>query len=346
VVPPDQRLWEPPVVTGPRRNERFVRGVAVDGDVAAAASVIRAHGWQHEGEALARAIGTAALLSCGLRQTPDQFADLAAGALIEAGVSETSGRFAFSRALMPDLDEGAEIRVALAQWRYLRISSHSGRRRQQEGSPDSGVSSGHGSAPGAQVLSVSSRENVPAWARRRLPPSSTPAFPGCLLSPSEMQTIRQMARGLSYAEAARETRRCTSTIRKHLHNAYGRLGVSSIVQALAVCTQAGWLDPVPDDGAPVQLADSRVSWAQRLYLEAFDQSLRAGDDQAEQERTCRLRDAALTGMYKDAGKDRPPWRAVPNEPIDRIIRTLQASTLGPIRPRLLNGHPAAPRQVA
>ena len=257
-------------------------------------------------------------------------------------MSEKSGRFAFSRALMPDLDDGTETRVALAQQGYLRVLSDPAQRGRasHEDSSDSAFPSEHGPAQGAQAETVSSR------ARRRLPPSSMPAFPGCLLSPSEMQTIRQMARGLSYAEAARETRRCTSTIREHLHNAYGRLGVCSIAQALAVCTQAGWLDPVPDDGAPVQLADSRVSWAQRLYLEAFDQSLRAGDDQAEQERTRQLRNAALTGVYRDAAKDRPPWRAMSNEPIDRIIRTLQDSTRRSIRPRLRNDDPTEPQRAA
>jgi DNA-binding CsgD family transcriptional regulator len=157
----------------------------------------------------------------------------------------------------------------------------------------------------------------------RLPPSSTPAFDGCVLSPCELQTVRLMARGLTYAEAARETRRTVSTVRTQLNNAYRRLGVSTISQALVTCTHAGWLDPVPDDGNAVELADRRVTWAQRLYLETFDQSLRAGDDPREHERTDQLRDAALTGMYKEADRERP-WRQLTRDPIDRIAGTLAA----------------------
>jgi DNA-binding CsgD family transcriptional regulator len=143
-----------------------------------------------------------------------------------------------------------------------------------------------------------------------------------VLSPSELQTLRQMARGLSYGEAARESRRKESTVRTHLHNAYRRLGAASITQALSLCTHIGWLDPVPNDGAAVNLADRRVTWAQRLYLEAFDQALRAGTDPNELERTQRLRDAALAGMYKEAGKAQP-WRALRSDPIAAIARDLR-----------------------
>jgi hypothetical protein len=157
---------------------------------------------------------------------------------------------------------------------------------------------------------------------KRLPPSSTPAFPGCLLSPCELQALRLMATGLTYAGAASETCRSTSTIRSLLHTAYQRLGVATIAQALAVCTHAGWLDAVPADGSIVDLADRRVTWAQRLYLEAFDQSLRASGDPEEVERTQRLREAALTGLYKEVGKERP-WRRAAGDPMDRLAFDLQ-----------------------
>ena len=94
-------------------------------------------------------------------------------------------------------------------------------------------------------------------------------------------------------------------MRSLLHTAYARLGVASIAQALAVCTQAGWLDEVPDDGAIVELADRRVTWAQRLYIEAFDQSLRSGNNADEQERTQQLRGAALKGCMRKQ-RDRHP----------------------------------------
>jgi DNA-binding CsgD family transcriptional regulator len=158
--------------------------------------------------------------------------------------------------------------------------------------------------------------------RRRLPPSSTPAFPGCLLSPSELDVLRLMATGLTYAAAARRTCRSTSTVRSLLHTAYRRLGVRTIAQAFAVCTHAGWLDPVPADGSIVALADRRVTWAQRLYLEAFDQFLRASGEPEEVERTQRLREAALTGLYREVGQDRP-WRRAAGDPMARLAFDLR-----------------------
>jgi hypothetical protein len=140
--------------------------------------------------------------------------------------------------------------------------------------------------------------------------------------------MRQMARGLSYAEAASESHRGVSTVRTLLQTAYRRLGVASIAQALALCSSAGWLDPVVEDGAAVHLADRRVTWAQRLYLEAFDQSLRAGTDAAELRRTQRLREAALTGMFKDARKQQP-WRAATRDPIEAIADAMLRLGTGP-----------------
>jgi hypothetical protein len=110
-----------------------------------------------------------------------------------------------------------------------------------------------------------------------------------------------------------------STVRSLVHNAYGRLGVATIAQALAVCTSVGWLDEVPNDGALVEIADRRVTWAQRLYLEAFDQTLRAGDDDGELDRTGQLRRAALAGVCREAGTPLPPLRVL-NDPLERLVR--------------------------
>ncbi len=191
--------------------------------------------------------------------------------------------------------------------------------------------------PADPTPTISSRQ------RHRLPPTRAPAFTGCVLSASELQTVRQMARGHSYASAAHESHRATSTVRSLLHTAYARLGVVSIAQALAVCTQVGWLDEVPHDGSIVERADRRVTWAQRLYIEAFDQSLRAGEDPDEQQRTRQLREAALTGMYREAGKN-APWRQERRDPIERLAQDMQrlnpppdAPSAQPSRPA---GHPA------
>ena len=159
-------------------------------------------------------------------------------------------------------------------------------------------------------------------ARRRLPPSRKPAFVGCVLTPRELATLRLLARGLSHAEAANELCCSRSTVRSLLHTAYRRLGASTITQALAVCHHVGWLDAVPHDGKIVELADRRVTWAQRLYLEAFDQFLRAGANRTELERTRVLRDATLTGVFREVDKQRP-WRVVTSDPLARIAATLR-----------------------
>jgi hypothetical protein len=126
---------------------------------------------------------------------------------------------------------------------------------------------------------------------------------------------------MSYAEAARETRRSESTVRSLLHTAYRRLGATTVAHALAICSNAGWLDDVPGDGIVVELSDRRVTWAQRLYLETFDQSLRAGDDPEEVERTRLLRQAALRGIHAKTDGRRPRGTFA-GDPIGRIIGDL------------------------
>jgi DNA-binding CsgD family transcriptional regulator len=166
---------------------------------------------------------------------------------------------------------------------------------------------------------------APPWrdaaTENRRAASARPAFPGCILSVRELDTLRQLARDLTCAEAAQEAGCSESTIRSHLHTAYRRLGVSKLWQALAICREAGWLDIVSEEGAVVELADRRVTWAQRLYLEAFDQSLRAGDDPAEVRRTETLREAALLGVCREAGTAQP-WRQPAAHPLERIAQTL------------------------
>jgi hypothetical protein len=77
------------------------------------------------------------------------------------------------------------------------------------------------SRPGQQILAIGSVGGDRAAAMlpagepttlqsanvKRLPPSARPAFAGCVLSVSELETPRQMARGLTYAQPDWETRR-------------------------------------------------------------------------------------------------------------------------------------------
>lgn len=88
----------------------------------------------------------------------------------------------------------------------------------------------------------------------------------------------------------------TSTVRTHLHNAYRVLEVGSAAQAIVVCFNAGWLDPTRtkvDD--PTHHPDRKVTDAQRVYLQAFDRHLRAGDDPDRLDDAKVRTDAALIG---------------------------------------------------
>lgn len=158
---------------------------------------------------------------------------------------------------------------------------------------------------------------------RRNPHSRRPAFVGCLLSRKELDTLDALARGLTYCHAAAEMGCSCGTVRSQVRSACRRLDVTTPEQALELCTELGWLDPVPGNVSTVQLADQEVTWAQRLYLEAFDQFLRARSDATEVKRTELLRDAAMTGMFREADQQRPPRRAMKADPLERIASTLR-----------------------
>ncbi len=61
------------------------------------------------------------------------------------------------------------------------------------------------------------------------------------LSPRETDVLRQLAEGHVYEEIAANLHLSTSTVRTHLHNIYGKLGVKDRAQAVLISAENGWL---------------------------------------------------------------------------------------------------------
>jgi DNA-binding CsgD family transcriptional regulator len=64
-----------------------------------------------------------------------------------------------------------------------------------------------------------------------------------VLSARESEVLRWVGRGKSNAEIATALYISESTVRKHLQNAYGKLGVSSRTAAVALLGGSGQKDP-------------------------------------------------------------------------------------------------------
>jgi len=63
----------------------------------------------------------------------------------------------------------------------------------------------------------------------------------CPLSGRELAVLQQLAKGSVYKKIAQDLSLTVSTIRTHLHNIYGKLGVADRAQAVLVATKNGWL---------------------------------------------------------------------------------------------------------
>lgn len=61
-------------------------------------------------------------------------------------------------------------------------------------------------------------------------------------TPREQQVLEQLALGKTNAEIARQLRIGERTVRFHVENLFGRLGVENRVEAVVRAMQAGWLD--------------------------------------------------------------------------------------------------------
>lgn len=63
----------------------------------------------------------------------------------------------------------------------------------------------------------------------------------CPLSRREIDMLRGLAKGYVYKQIAFELGLSLSTVRTHLHNAYGKLGVIDRAQAVLIATENGWI---------------------------------------------------------------------------------------------------------
>jgi DNA-binding CsgD family transcriptional regulator len=63
----------------------------------------------------------------------------------------------------------------------------------------------------------------------------------CPMSSREVEVLRCLAKGMVYKQIAGELGLSTSTVRTHLHNVYGKLGVMDRAQAVLIATERGWI---------------------------------------------------------------------------------------------------------
>jgi putative nucleotidyltransferase with HDIG domain len=67
------------------------------------------------------------------------------------------------------------------------------------------------------------------------------AIRDCPLSERELSLLARLARGSVYKQIAFELSLSVSTIRTHLHNIYGKLGVVNRAQAVLMASDCGWI---------------------------------------------------------------------------------------------------------
>ncbi|MGO9319719.1 MAG: LuxR C-terminal-related transcriptional regulator [Solirubrobacteraceae bacterium] len=61
------------------------------------------------------------------------------------------------------------------------------------------------------------------------------------LTRRELAVLQQLAKGSVYSQIAQDLALAVSTVRTHLHNIYGKLGVADRAQAVLIAHQRGWL---------------------------------------------------------------------------------------------------------
>ena len=71
-------------------------------------------------------------------------------------------------------------------------------------------------------------------------PRQRPVEP-CPLTGREARMLRRLAAGMVYKQIAQELAISVSTVRTHLHNIYGKLGVINRAQAVLLANERGWL---------------------------------------------------------------------------------------------------------
>ena len=126
----------------------------------------------------------------------------------------------------------------------------------------------------------------------------------CPLSPAEVEVLRQLARGLTYEEIARERSHAAATVRTQVHSMIATLGVVDRARAAVKAAREGWIAfgprgesaqlarverPICDliDVVRRRLRRKRITWLERAYLDRLDAYIRA----PSRERAAAVREA-------------------------------------------------------
>lgn len=130
---------------------------------------------------------------------------------------------------------------------------------------------------------------------------------GCPLERREWEALQLVEEGLTYEQIAARLGVAHSTVRNHLHTAYGKLGVNRAAQAVVKIRAADWY---PEPPPVIEPEEGPLTPAQKAYLRVFDRHLRAwaAGDEAEEDRT-RLECRYMLGAIYVEADARAPRRA-------------------------------------
>jgi DNA-binding NarL/FixJ family response regulator len=104
------------------------------------------------------------------------------------------------------------------------------------------VAAGTGDGPHTVHLfrDVSAEKELLTLVHERLagpPPGGGPGSPGASLSRRELEVLRLMADGLNTTDTAERLHVSRATVRNHVQNIFGKLGVHSRLEAVAYATK-------------------------------------------------------------------------------------------------------------
>jgi putative nucleotidyltransferase with HDIG domain len=102
---------------------------------------------------------------------------------------------------------------------------------------DLNVAAGRAGLDGGRLVGI--LEELP-WTAAA---SGEPDAP-CPLTPRQLELLRALAEGKRYRQIAAELGLSPSTVRSHVHCAYGALGVADRTQAVLLASERGWIGPV------------------------------------------------------------------------------------------------------
>ena len=88
-------------------------------------------------------------------------------------------------------------------------------------------------------------ESIKRFPRRGVSASGPP------LTPRELEILHQLAAGLQNKKVAQQLGLSVATVRNHVHNILGKLGVHSKLEAVSLYFRNGWIS----DAEPARAAD-------------------------------------------------------------------------------------------